>query len=121
MRRFTAEARQHCGIPVADVSAGSQVLATDTLLVAPIDVPESAIADAWTAAERAGVLELPPRVERNGSMDDVFTYVVETRRGNDYRASVIAHVAADTPVDRQVQDVYAAVNRLLTPDQVVRP
>jgi len=122
MQRYTAEARRHCGTPVTDVSAGSQVLATDTLLVAPLNVPDSTIAEAWTMAERGGAFELPARVDRNRVLDDAFIYVVELRRGNDYRASVIEHTErAETRVDQHVRDIYAAVNRLLAPDQVLRP
>ncbi len=122
MQQYTAEARRHCGTAVAEVTAGSQVLATDTLLVAPLNVPDSTIVEAWAAAERAGAFELPPRVERSRAVDDVFTYVVELRRGNEYRASVIEHLErAETRADQQVREVYAAVNRLLAPDQMLRP
>jgi hypothetical protein len=122
MQQYTAEARRHCGTTVAEVTAGSQVLATDTLLVAPLNVPDSTIVEAWAAAERAGAFELPPRVERSRAVDDVFTYVVELRRGNEYRASVIEHLErAETRADQQVREVYAAVNRLLAPDQMPRP
>lgn len=122
MQQYTAEARRHCGTTVAEVTAGSQVLATDTLLVAPLNVPDSTIVEAWAAVERAGAFEMPPRVERKGAVDDVFTYVVELRRGNDYRASVIEHLErAETRADQQVREVYAAVNRLLAPDQMLRP
>src|SRR4029079_277238 len=120
MQRYTAEARRHCGTAVTDVSAGSQVLATDTLLVAPLNVPDSTIAEAGNMAERGGAFELPARVDRNRVLDDAFIYVVELRRGNDYRASVIEHTErAETRVDQHVRDIYAAVNRLLAPDQVL--
>jgi len=122
MQRYTAEARSHCGTPVTDVRAGSQVLATDTLLVAPLGASEPAIEEAWTAAVRAGALELPGRVERNRLIDDAFTYVVELRRGNDYRASVIEHVEpGETPADQRIRDVYAVVNRLVPADQILKP
>jgi hypothetical protein len=122
MQRYTAEARRHCGTTVAEVTAGSQVLATDTLLVAPLDVAEGLIGETWAAAERAGALDLPGRVERNRVVDDVFTYVVEVRRGDDYRASVIEHIERpEIRADQQIRDIYAAVNRLLAPDQVLRP
>jgi len=122
MQRYTAEARRHCGTTVAEVTAGSQVLATDTLLVAPLDVAEGLIGETWAAAERAGALDLPGRVERNRVVDDVFTYVVEVRRGDDYRASVIEHIERpELRADQQIRDIYAAVNRLLAPDQVLRP
>jgi hypothetical protein len=110
MERYNAEARQHCGITVPDVSPGAQVVTTDTLLVAPIIAPETAIEAAWTTAVHAGVLELPPRVVRTQSVDDVATYVVELRSGNEYRASAIERLEQpETLADKQVKDVYAAV------------
>jgi hypothetical protein len=122
MRQYTAEARRHCGTTVTDVSAGSQVLATDTLLVAPIEAADSTIEQAWSAAMRAGAPELPKSIDRGRVIDDAFTFVVELRRGNEYRASVIEHVErAETRADEQVREVYAAVNRLLPPEQVLKP
>jgi hypothetical protein len=119
---YTAEARRHCGIALQNVGPGARIITADTLFVVPLSVSESAIAEAWTAAERAGVAELPPRVERNPVIDDTFTYVVEVRNGDDYRASVIEHVPhPQTRADQQIQDVYAAISRLLTGDQVLKP
>ena len=55
-------------------------------------------------------------------IDDAFTYVVELRRGNDYRASVIEHVEpGETPADQRIRDVYAVVNRLVPADQILKP
>ena len=49
-------------------------------------------------------------------------YVVELRNGGDYRASTIEHVNPPaTKTDQQVQDVYAAVNRLLKGDLQLKP
>lgn len=110
MERYNAEARQHCGTSVADVAPGSQVVTTDTLLVAPLSVPDSTIEAAWTAAVRAGVLQLPPRVARSTSLDDVATFVIELRTGNDYRASAIEQLERpETAADQQVKDIYAAI------------
>lgn len=122
IQQYTAEARRRCGIPLRDVGPGARIITTDSLFVVPLSVPESAVADAWTAAVKAGVRQLPPRVERSRVMDDAFTYVVELRQGDEYRASVIEHLEHPaTRADQDVQDVYAAVNRLLTGDQIVKP
>lgn len=123
MERYNAQARQHCGTTVADVSPGSQVITTDTLLVAALNLPDTTIEGAWTAAVRAGVFQLPPRVARSGSMDDAATYVIELRSGNDYRASAIEQLEhPETQADQQVRDIYAAVvNRLQNNGQVAKP
>ena len=122
MQHYVAEARRNCGKSLRDVGAGTQIVTAETLLVARLSLPDSTIEHAWSEAERAGVLQLPARVERDRPMEDGFVYVVELRRGGDYRASVIEHVEPATgDVDRRVRDIYAAVNKLLRPDQVLRP
>lgn len=123
IERYNAEARKHCGTSVADVAPGSQVITTDTLLVAPLSVPDSTIEAAWTAAVRAGLLQLPPRVARSTSMDDVATFVIELRTGNDYRASAIEQLERpETEADQQVKDIYAAVvTRLRNAEATVKP
>jgi hypothetical protein len=121
MQRYRAEARQQCGT-LRDVGAGARILTSDSLVVEPLSVPEAAIERAWTAAVRAGVLELPGRVTRTGVMDDVFTYVVELRSGDEYRASMIEHLERpETRADQQIKDVYGAVSRVLKPEQMLRP
>jgi hypothetical protein len=122
MQRYVVEARRRCGTPVTDVRAGAQILATDSLVVEKLMVSDSTIESAWTGAVRAGALQLPGRVERNVLVDDVFTYVVEVRRGGEYRASVVEHVAGSMiEVDRQMNAVYAAVSRVLNPQQILNP
>ena len=117
IERYNAEARKHCGTSVADVAPGSQVITTDTLLVAPLSVPDSTIEAAWAAAVSAGLLQLPPRVARSASMDDVATFVIELRTGNDYRASTIEQLERpETKADQQVKDIYAAVTSRLRND-----
>jgi hypothetical protein len=119
---YLAEARRKCGTPLADVGPGARILTTDSLVVDQLDVRDSTIESAWSAAERAGVFELPGRVERNRTIDDAFMYVVEIRRGNEYRASIIEHLdKPETKADRQVEEVYAAVNRILAPDLRLTP
>lgn len=123
MERYNAEARQHCGTSVADVAPGSQVITTDTLLVARLTVPDSTIEAAWTAAVHAGALQLPPRVARSTSLDDVATFVIELRTGNDYRASAIEQLERpETKADQQAKDIYAAVvARLRNDGTTVKP
>ena len=123
MERYNAEARQHCGISVADVAPGAQVITTDTLLVAQLNLPDSTIEAAWTAAVNAGVSQLPPRVARSASNEDVATFVIELRSGNDYRASAIEQLERpETEADQQVKDIYAAVvTRLRNDGPTVKP
>lgn len=119
---YLAEARRKCGTPLAEVGPGARILTTDSLVVDRLDLADSAIANAWTAAERAGVSDLPGRVNRDRTIDDAFMYVVELRRGNEYRASIIEHLERpETKADQQVEEVYAAVNRILAPDLRLTP
>jgi hypothetical protein len=121
MQRYGAEARRNCGA-VTDLGAGARVITTDTLVVARLSALDSAIENAWTAAVRAGVFQLPGRVDRNRVMDDVFMYVVELRNGGEYRASMLEHLERpETAADQQIKDVYAVVSRLLAPEQLLKP
>jgi hypothetical protein len=114
MRHYVAEARRHCGVSVVDVSAGARLITTDTLIVQHLDVSESAIETAWNDAQSAGVLQLPGRVKRNRPTDESTTYVIELRRGNEYRASEIEDLERpEMEVDTQVEQIYTAVRRLL--------
>jgi hypothetical protein len=116
MSLYVAEARRKCGTSLADVSAGARIITADTLVVQQLDVPESEIETAWKEALTAGVLQLPGRVKRSRTMDDDITYVVELRRGDEYRAAEIEHLERpEVEADTQVQQVYAAVRRLLSP------
>ena len=122
MQRFIADARRNCGKSLMDVGAGTQIVTAETLLVAQLGLPDSTIERAWTAAARAGALEVPPRVERDRAIEDGFTYVVELRRGDEYRASVIEHVESpSTDTDRRIREIYAAINQLLRPEQILKP
>lgn len=122
IRQYSAEAKRQCGTKLRDVGPGSQIITTDSLVVDSLGVTESAIENAWAAAEQAGARHLPPRVEHKQSIGDPFMYVVELRDGDEYRASVIEHVnPRETQADRQIQDVYAAVNRLLRGDLILKP
>jgi hypothetical protein len=122
IERYGADARRHCGTPVVDIGAGSQIITADSLLVERLSVPDSIIEGAWTGAVGAGVFELPARVERKRAMDDAFMYVVELRRGSEYRASVIEHLQpAESHADQQIKDIYAIVNRVLPPELLLQP
>jgi hypothetical protein len=82
--------------------------------VQPLDVQESDVDAAWRDALTAGALELPGRVKRNRTIDEGLTYLIELRRGDEYRASEIEHLERpEVKADSQVQQVYAAVLRLL--------
>lgn len=122
IRHYTAEAKRQCGTKLKDVGPGSQIITTDSLVIDSLGVAESAIENAWAAADQAGVRDLPPRVGHKQGIDDPFMYVVELRDGDEYRASAIEHVnPPETQADRHVQDVYAAVNRLLRGDLILKP
>ena len=114
MRGYVAEARRRCGTSVVDVSAGARLITTDALVVQHLEVPESDIETAWKDALSAGVLQLPGRVKRNGTVDDAATYLIELRRGDEYRAAEIEdRERPEVEADTQVKQVYAAVRRLL--------
>lgn len=114
MRWYAAEARRKCGVSVANAGPGARIIATDTLLVQPLAVPETEIELAWNDALAAGVVQLPARVKRSRAMDDSSTFMIELRRGDEYRAAEIEDLEPpEVEADRQVKQVYAAVRRLV--------
>ncbi len=114
MRRYAAEARSKCGVSVANAGPGARIIATDTLLVQPLAVPEPEIEMAWKESVGAGVLQLPVRVKRSRPMDDSVTYLIEMRRGDEYRVAEIEELERpEVEADRQVKQIYAAVRRLM--------
>lgn len=116
MHRYVVEARRNCGTSVADVSAGARILTTDTLVVAQLEARESEIEAAWNATLAAGLLQLPARVNRSAPISADSTYVIELRRGDEYRAAEIEQLdRPEVDADAQVKQVYAAVRRLLPP------
>jgi len=118
MRFYVAEARRQCGTSIVDVAAGARIITTDTLLVQHLEVPEPDIETAWKDALEAGVLHLPGRVKRDSTVDNGSTYVIELRRGNEYRASEIEDLERpQVDADTQAKQVYAAVRRLLVRQQ----
>lgn len=122
MQNFVREARRQCDTPLGDVGAGMRIITADTLAVDALGAADSVMDHAWTAAVRAGVLQLPGNVKHAAATSSDFTYVVELRRGDEYRASQIEHLERpETEADRQVKEVYAAVNSLLPPELMVKP
>ncbi|HKG92741.1 MAG TPA: hypothetical protein VKA84_12645 [Gemmatimonadaceae bacterium] len=106
-RRYEAEARAHCGEGRGDTLRAAVVISADTLALLPLSPPADAD-DVWRGAVARGVLTLPPRVPRRWMRSDGFTYVLEVRQGDEYRASVIEHTdPPESDADRQVQAVYA--------------
>jgi len=101
--RYRAEARRNCGVPTAKTG---HVVRVDTVAVVPVDAPTHAELDRlWRDAVALGLLDLPPEVDRGNRISlDGHTYVVEVRRGAEYRASVIRHVRVpEVPADTRVQ------------------
>jgi len=122
VRGYMNDARKKCDTSEGDVRPGARIFTADTLVVEQLETSGSVVESAWEDAVSAGLLQLPGRVKRTWMMLDGFTYVVEVRRGDEYRASEIEHVdRAETAADTQVKGVYAAVSRVLRADQVIKP
>lgn len=110
LRQFVAEARKNCGATRGDVRLGARLIVADTLEVERLSASSAAINRAWTRAVRAGLLTLPPEVKRQWLMMDGFTYVIEVRQGDRYRAVEIEHVEKpEVAADSLVKKVYAAL------------
>lgn len=111
---YVAKARKDCDAARYDTRNGVQMmLRADTLIVTELPVTAKCEA-AWRQAVTDGLLVLPPRVPRQWIMMDGFTYVIEVRHGEEYRASVIEYAKPpETAADRQVQAVYAALMGIL--------
>lgn len=122
MQRYRTEARRECNAPREDAIGGARmVITSDTLAIAQLPVPDSTVANAWTAAVRAGALRLPPEVAGAAGLDG-FAYVVELRRGNEYRASAIQRtVPSESDTDRALDEIYRVVTGLLTPELQLKP
>ncbi|HVE79911.1 MAG TPA: hypothetical protein VNA89_13680 [Gemmatimonadaceae bacterium] len=105
VQRYQAEARRRCGEPRQGSSG--VVITADTLEVLPLEAGVD-LAVLWEELEGAGLLRLPPQVARERDGGEEHTYVVEVRRGDEYRASVIGRVAPpQTDADRRVQRIDA--------------
>jgi hypothetical protein len=113
LRQFVADAKKKCGAVRGDVSRRARVIEADTLGVESISVSSAAIDSAWNNAVRAGLLTLPPKVDRKWLMLDGFTYVIEVRQGKQYRAVEIEHLEhPEVATDTLVKKVYAALVRI---------
>ena len=113
MGRFVADARRNCGVSVVDVAPGARLIAADTLVVQPLEIPEADIEAVWKETQAAGVEALPARVQHRPASTDGSTYVIELRRGNEYRASEIEDVERpEVKADSQVKQIYDALKRL---------
>jgi hypothetical protein len=110
MQQFVAEARRDCGGTRGDVSRGALVISADTLGVEALTASSAAIDSVWNTAVLAGLFALPSHVERKWMMVDGFTYVIEVRQGNLYRAVEIEHLEhPEVAADSVVKQVYAAL------------
>src|SRR4051812_4701612 len=113
MRYFVAEAKRNCGASLVDVPPGSRLITADSLFVQPLELSEAAIDAVWKEVLSGGVDELPGRVAHKTPKDEPLTFVIELRRGGEYRATEIEDV--DPPegkADAQVKQIYAAIRRL---------
>lgn len=88
-----------------------RVMAADTLEIRSIQARAN-LETVWKEAVTAGILELPPEVPRDWVMTDGCTYVLEVRRGDEYRASRIEETEPETDADYQIQ---AIAEQLLRP------
>ena len=96
------------------MSRGALIFNADTLAITALEAESRTIERAWDSAVREGLLTLPPMVSRTWRMMDGFSYVIEVRRGAEYRASSIEHVdKPEAPADAEVQRVYDALMRLV--------
>jgi hypothetical protein len=89
---------------------------SDSVEVRPLPASSAAIDSAWNDAVTAGLLTLPASVPRTWTMLDGVRYVLEVRRGSEYRASMIESLETpEVEADRRVKVVFAALSRLRRP------
>jgi hypothetical protein len=105
---YRQQARARCGDRTSNLSSGLMITA-DTVALEPLVTAD--YESFWQELKREGILELPPEVPRSWFMLDGTTYVVEVRRGNDYRASVIEHTTPESRADRLVQRLATILER----------
>jgi hypothetical protein len=118
VRRYQALARRRCGERNAGQSEappgtyGWTVISDDTLDLRGLESP-ARLDETWDALVDAGLFRLPPSVPRSWVMMDGHTYVLEVRRGAEYRASVIEHTSPpETAADTTMQAVAAILRRI---------
>jgi len=113
IKRYEAAARRNCNTSGEDAG---RVISVDTLELRSI-TGLGDLAAMWRTAVDEGLLSLPPEIPRKWMMDDGYTYVVEVRRGDEYRASVIECTQPpETDGDRQVRQVATVLARRIKPD-----
>jgi hypothetical protein len=106
---YRREARKTCGDRRSDSLSAAAVFDADTVGLYPLASAEYEAF--WQELKQNGLLELPPEVPRNWMMVDGHTYVVEVRRGSDYRASVIEHTKPESRADTLVQGLARLIQR----------
>jgi hypothetical protein len=123
VRRYQALARRRCGERDAGMSEapagtyGWTMISDDTLDLRPLQ-PPARPDETWDALVEAGLLRLPPSVPRPWIMMDGHTYVLEVRRGTEYRASRIEHTTPPaTAADSAMQAVAAVLRRVAPPSR----
>lgn len=115
---FIAAARKNChsAIGTPRPGEGSVLFMSDSVEVTALAASSAAIDSAWNAAVSAGMLTLPPSVPRKWWMLDGSTYLLEVRRGNEYRAAAIESLETpEVEADAQIKAVYAALSRIRKP------
>jgi hypothetical protein len=106
---YREHARKTCGDPTRDTLPAATIFMADT--VALYSLAQGDYESYWQELKREGLLELPPEVPRNWMMVDGHSYVVEVRRGGDYRVSVIEHTTPETRADTVVQRLAGLIRR----------
>ena len=107
---YRRQARRACRDPRADTLAVALMLSADPVALYPLGAGDYEAF--WQGLKAQGILELPPSVPRTWLMLDGHTYVVEVRRGGDYRASVIEHTRPEVRADTLVQHLAQMVDRI---------
>jgi hypothetical protein len=106
---YRREARKTCGDRRSDTLSAAAMFRADTVGLYPL--PSADYEAYWQELKQNGLAQLPPEVHRGWMMLDGHTYVVEVRRGNDYRASVIEHTKPESRADTLVQRLAALIRR----------
>src|SRR3954470_4589769 len=113
LAQYRSQARKTCGRRWEDTLRAATVFLADTVGLYPLRL--GSIEVFWQDLKSHGLLELPPRVPRTWMMIDGHTYVVEVRRGSDYRGSVIEDTTPESRADSLVQDLAGMVDRVSDP------
>ncbi|MGH9866981.1 MAG: hypothetical protein ACREAA_02295 [Candidatus Polarisedimenticolia bacterium] len=101
-------ARESCS---PDSGGGGQVIYAAWLSLYALELPPDPEA-VWRDLLSAGLLTLPPRVERTWIMNDGHTFVLELRRGHEYRASEIEYLEKpEHPADATIRRVADVLTR----------